>query len=176
MFLVLCVCVCVNLLIKSAIFCFFLFYFLEDKNNSSSSKQLVRCSTVPYKCSLVRRELSTSVKYVRPVRISTTPYDVAETIFEEDPNAPVCSSLPPLPPGTTPSTRSRVIAAASGGPTAAAANTNTSQSNNNSSVSKSAQQQQQQEAPIDLTKTQHASLQLPNNMGTISIVIESLKI
>lgn len=135
---------------------------------------------MPYKCSLVRRELSTSVKYVRPVRISTTPYDVAETIFEEDPNGqPVCASLPPLPPGTTPSTRSRIIAAASGGPTPAASSNNvnnSAQSNNNtSSVSKSAQQQQEGQ-PIDLTKTQHASLQLPNNMGTISIVIESLKI
>lgn len=111
--------------------------------------------------------MSTSVKYVRPVRISTTPYEVAATIFEEDdqqPQSSNCSALPPLPP----TTRSRIVSSAS--------KTNSAPQTIEISGAGASGGSGGATPTIDLNKTQHASLQLPNNMGTISIVIESLKI
>lgn len=134
--------------------------------------KLARSSTVPYKCSLVHREINTSVKYVRPVRILSTPYEVAATIFENSGNGQNTKNAVCLPDNASsnsnqlvPHPTSRLIVnsppqSVSNGP-----ETGVVPRNNNVT-----------DLTSTLNKKHHTSLQLPNNMGTISIVIENLKI
>lgn len=125
---------------------------------------------MPYKCSLVHREINTSVKYVRPVRILSTPYEVAATIFENgQKNTNNAACLPDNASSNSnqlvPHPTSRLIVNAP--PQSASNGPETGVVPRNNNVT---------DLTSTLNKKHHTSLQLPNNMGTISIVIENLKI